>query len=59
VQPRGRSLDELKRVYSGLQQQIGYETIDGDASDAWMRLGAAVMVAAIFASIVTDRRVPA
>jgi Ca-activated chloride channel family protein len=53
------SLDELKRVYSSLQQQIGYETVHGDASDAWMRLGAAVMVAAIFASIVTNRRVPA
>jgi Ca-activated chloride channel family protein len=53
------SLDELKHVYSTLQQQIGYETIPGDASAAWMRIGALVMAAAILVSILTNRRIPA
>ncbi|WP_231978300.1 VWA domain-containing protein [Mycobacterium sp. E3298] len=34
------SLAELKAVYATLQQQIGYETIKGDASVGWVRLGA-------------------
>jgi Ca-activated chloride channel homolog len=53
------SLDELKRVYSTLQQQIGYETIRGEASQAWIRLGALVMAAAILATVLTNRRIPA
>jgi Ca-activated chloride channel homolog len=52
------SLDELKHVYSTLQQQIGYETIRGDASAAWIRLGALVMAAAILATLLTNRRIP-
>jgi Ca-activated chloride channel homolog len=52
------SLDELNRVYSTLQQQIGYETIRGDASAAWMRIGALVMALAILASVLTNRRIP-
>ena len=35
------SLAELKAVYATLQQQIGYETIKGDASVGWVRLGRA------------------
>jgi Ca-activated chloride channel family protein len=53
------SLDQLKQVYSTLQQQIGYETIRGDASGAWIRLGALVMALAIFATVLTNRRIPA
>jgi Ca-activated chloride channel family protein len=53
------SLDELNHVYSTLQQQIGYETIQGDASAAWMRIGALVMAAAILVSVLTNRRIPA
>jgi Ca-activated chloride channel homolog len=52
------SLDELNRVYSTLQQQIGYETIRGDASAAWIRIGALVMALAILASVLTNRRIP-
>jgi len=47
------SLDELKHVYSTLQQQIGYETIQGDASAAWMRIGALVMALILFVVAVT------
>ena len=52
------SLDELNHVYSTLQQQLGYETIRGDASQAWIRLGALVMAAAILATVLTNRRIP-
>jgi Ca-activated chloride channel homolog len=52
------SLEELKQVYSTLQQQIGYETIPGDASEAWTRLGALLMAAAVLAAVLTNRRLP-
>jgi Ca-activated chloride channel homolog len=52
------SLDELTSVYAALQQQIGYETIRGDASAAWIRLSAAVMAAAVLAGILVNRRLP-
>ncbi|MDM4140852.1 MULTISPECIES: VWA domain-containing protein [Mycobacterium] len=53
------SLDSLKNVYSTLQRQIGYETVKGDASLAWMLLGAFVMAAAILAGLLLNRRLPA
>jgi Ca-activated chloride channel family protein len=52
------SLDALKNVYSTLQRQIGYETVKGDASLAWMLLGAAVMAGAILAGLLLNRRLP-
>jgi Ca-activated chloride channel homolog len=52
------SLGELKDVYDTLQQQIGYETIRGDASAGWIRLGALVMAASVFAGVLINRRIP-
>src|ERR1700704_5753466 len=37
------SVTQLKNVYATLQQQIGYETIRGDSSAGWLRLGALVL----------------
>ncbi len=56
---RAGSLDELDRVYSTLQQQIGYQVIRGDASAGWIALGALALGAAIGAGIVVNRRLPA
>ncbi|WP_156748941.1 VWA domain-containing protein, partial [Mycobacterium sp. 1482292.6] len=53
------SLDSLKNVYSTLQRQIGYETVKGDASLAWMLLGAFVLAGAILAGLLLNRRLPA
>lgn len=53
------SLDSLKNVYSTLQRQIGYETVKGDASLAWMLLGAFVMAGAMLAGLLLNRRLPA
>ncbi|GFG64643.1 UPF0353 protein [Mycobacterium kubicae] len=52
------TLQELKAVYSSLQQQIGYETIKGDASVGWLRLGALVLAIAGFAALLINRRLP-
>ncbi|MGZ4512909.1 MAG: VWA domain-containing protein [Mycobacterium sp.] len=52
------SLAELKAVYATLQQQIGYETIKGDASVGWVRLGALVLVLAALAALLINRRLP-
>lgn len=52
------SLQELKAVYATLQQQIGYETIKGDASVGWVRLGALVLALAALAALLINRRLP-
>ena len=52
------SLAELKAVYASLQEQIGYETIKGDASTGWLRLGALVLALAGLAGLLINRRLP-
>jgi Ca-activated chloride channel family protein len=52
------SLEQLKEVFTSLQQQIGYETIKGDASMGWLRLGALVLAAAALAALLINRRLP-
>lgn len=52
------SLEQLKAVFSSLQQQIGYETIKGDASVGWLRLGALVLALAALAALLINRRLP-
>ena len=53
------SLESLKNVYGTLQRQIGYETVKGDASLAWMLLGAVVLSGALLAGLFLNRRLPA
>ena len=53
------SLASLKDVYTTLQHQIGYETVKGDASLAWMLLGALVLGGAVLAGLFLNRRLPA
>ena len=52
------SLEQLKEVFSSLQQQIGYETIKGDASVGWLRVGALVLALAALGSLLINRRLP-
>jgi Ca-activated chloride channel family protein len=52
------NLSELRNVYSTLQQQIGYETIKGDASAGWLRLGALVLAGSALAAVLMNRRLP-
>jgi Ca-activated chloride channel family protein len=55
---RASNLSELKGVYSTLQQQIGFETIRGDASTGWLRLGSLVLALAALAALLINRRLP-
>jgi len=52
------SLEQLKEVFTSLQEQIGYETIKGDASVGWLRLGALSLALAALAALVINRRLP-
>jgi len=52
------SLEQLKQVFTNLQEQIGYETIKGDASVGWLRLGAVVLALAALTALLINRRLP-
>ena len=52
------SLEQLKEVFTNLQEQIGYETRKGDASGSWLRLGALVLALAALAALFINRRLP-
>jgi len=52
------SLEQLKEVFTNLQEQIGYETIKGDASVGWLRLGSLVLALAALAALLINRRLP-
>jgi Ca-activated chloride channel family protein len=52
------SLEQLKEVFTTLQQQIGYETTKGDASAGWLRVGALVLAFAALAALLLNRRLP-
>jgi len=52
------SLEQLKEVFTNLQEQIGYETHKGDASAGWLRLGALVLALAALAALLINRRLP-
>ena len=52
------SLEQLNSVYATLQNIIGYETVRGDASAAWIRLGAFVLIGALLAAVLLNRRLP-
>src|SRR4051795_12660919 len=52
------SLQQLKEVFTSLQDQIGYETIKGEASTGWLRLGALVLALAALAAMLINRRLP-
>src|SRR3954468_921519 len=52
------SLEQLKQVFTNLQEQIGYETIKGDASVGWLRLGSLVLALSAVAALLINRRLP-
>ena len=52
------NIAELNEVYDTLQDQIGYETVRGEATTGWLRLAAVVAAAAALASLAINRRLP-
>ena len=52
------TLEQLKEVFTTLQDQIGYETVKGDASVGWLRLGSLLLALAALAAVLINRRLP-
>lgn len=52
------SLEQLKEVFAKLQDQIGYETVKGDASVGWLRLGSLLLALSALAAVLLNRRLP-
>ena len=52
------SLEQLKEVFTKLQDQIGYETVKGDASVGWLRLGSLLLALSALAALLFNRRLP-
>jgi Ca-activated chloride channel family protein len=52
------NVEQLKEVFTNLQEQIGYETRKGDASAGWLRLGALVLALAAVGALLINRRLP-
>jgi len=52
------TLEQLKEVFTTLQDQIGYETTKGDASVGWLRLGSLLLALAALAALLINRRLP-
>jgi Ca-activated chloride channel homolog len=55
---RAASLEQLNSVYSTLQEQIGYETVPGEATAGWLRIGVLLVALAAFAGVLLNRRLP-
>lgn len=52
------SLDELNKVYSTLQQQIGYEKVKGDDYWPWLLVGTLLTLIAAFSALFINQRLP-
>jgi Ca-activated chloride channel family protein len=52
------NLEQLKEVFTQVQNQIGYETIKGEASTGWLRLGSLLLALAAIAALLINRRLP-
>jgi len=52
------NVEELKEVFTNLQEQIGYEIQKGDAGTGWLRLGSLVLALAAVCALLVNRRLP-
>jgi len=52
------NLEQLKEVFTQVQNQIGYETIKGEAGTGWLRLGSLLLALAAIAALLINRRLP-
>jgi len=52
------SVDDLKKIYDTLEEQIGYETVRGDASRPWLILGTVVALLSAGTALVLTQRLP-
>ena len=52
------SVSDLKTIYSTLAEQIGYQTMSGDASRGWLILGALLALVSASSALVLTQRLP-
>ncbi len=52
------SVSDLKTIYSTLAEQIGYQTMSGDASRGWLLLGALLALVSASSALVLTQRLP-
>jgi Ca-activated chloride channel family protein len=52
------NIDELSRSYAAVQQQVGYQNVQGPAAAAWLRLAVIAATIAAVAALVINRRLP-
>jgi Ca-activated chloride channel homolog len=53
------NVDELNRSYAAVQQQVGYQIVQGPAGAGWLRLAVIIATAAMVLAVVINRRLPA
>jgi Ca-activated chloride channel homolog len=52
------NVDELNRSYAAVQQQVGYQVVQGPASAGWLRLAVLTATVAVVLTLVINRRLP-
>lgn len=52
------NIDELNRSYAAVQEQVGYQTVQGPAGAGWLRLAVIIATIASIAALVIHRRLP-
>jgi len=52
------SVSDLKTIYSTLAEQIGYQTVSGDASRGWLIPGTLLALVSASSALVLTQRMP-
>ena len=52
------NVDELNRSYDAIEQQVGYQTVQGPASSGWLRLAVLAATLGALLALVINRRLP-
>jgi Ca-activated chloride channel family protein len=52
------NIDELNRSYAAVQQQVGYQIVQGPASAGWLRLAVLTATIATLLALIINRRLP-
>jgi Ca-activated chloride channel family protein len=52
------NVDELNRSYQAVQQQVGYQVVQGPASAGWLRLAVITATIAVLLALLINRRLP-
>jgi Ca-activated chloride channel family protein len=56
---RASTVDQLANNYRAVQQQVGYQVVEGPATAGWLRLAVLIATLASLLALLINRRVPA